>query len=361
MIDFYNFKKVYEPYKNEINEAIGRVIDNGSFILGDEVADFENKFAQYCGTKYCLGVGNGLDALILTLIAYDFPPNSEVIVPSNTFIATILAISHAGLKPVLVEPDILNYNIDPNEIKKYITNKTRAIIPVHLYGRLAPMAMINAIAKEHALIVIEDAAQAHGAFTNGKKAGSFGNAAGFSFYPGKNLGCFGDGGAITTDDESLYLKLSALRNYGSLKKYSNLYKGYNSRLDEVQAAILKIRLKHLDSENNARRKVSEFYRKNIKNEKVILPFLESEESHVWHLFTVRSTYREDLRTFLESKGIMTLIHYPIAPHKQGAYSEWREESFPISEKIHNEIFSLPMSPVLTSLELETIVEAVNAY
>lgn len=361
MISFYDFKKVYEPYQNEIYEAVRRVIEKGNFVLGEEVAEFENQFAKYCGTKHCVGVGNGLDALILILKAYDFPSGSEVIVPSNTFIASILAISHSGLKPILVEPDLISYNLNPVEIKKHITKNTKAIMAVHLYGRISAMDDINQIAKDYGLIVIEDSAQAHGAIYNKKRAGNLGDVAGFSFYPGKNLGCFGDGGGITTNDDSLFEKLVTLRNYGSRKKYFNLYKGYNSRLDEMQAAILNIRLKYLDNENNARRKVSKFYRENINNEKVILPILDNEENHVWHLFTVRSEKRDELKAHLESKGIMTLIHYPISPNKQEAYSEYNNDAFPISEKIHSEILSLPMSPALKKDELERIVEIMNAF
>jgi len=361
VIIFYDFKKVYDSYKAEINSAISNVIDRGNFILGDEVYEFENLFASYCGAKYCIGVGNGLDALTLILKAYDFPEESEIIVPSNTFIASILAITHAGLKPILVEPSLENYNIDPNYIKKFITKKTKAILPVHLYGRIAPMDEIKEIGKEYNLKIIEDAAQAHGAVYNGIKTGNLGDAAGFSFYPGKNLGCFGDGGAIVTSDEELMLKVRALRNYGSSQKYINDLKGLNSRLDEIQATILKVRLKYLDQENSARRVVSQYYRTHIKNSKIILPDLKNEEEHVWHLFTVRTENRENLRLHLEKNDIMALIHYPIAPHKQKAYKEWEMNSFPISESIHREILSLPMSPVLTHSEIEKIVNVVNSY
>lgn len=361
IIKFLDLHKINERFRVEMNDGISRVIDSGQYILGNEVKAFEEEFATYCGTKYCIGVANGLDALNLIIKAYDFPKNSEIIVPANTYIATILAISANGHIPKLVEPDIKTYNIDVNLIEKEITSKTVAIMSVHLYGQICEMDKISAIAKKHDLKIIEDSAQAHGAIYNKKRAGNLGDASGFSFYPGKNLGCLGDGGAITTNNEELGKKLRALRNYGSYVKYENVYKGMNSRLDEIQAAILRVKLKYLDEDNQKRREISEFYRANIKNKKIILPGVKSAKSHVWHIFPVRTKKRDVLQAYLSNNGIQSMIHYPIPPHKQKAYRELNTLSRAITEQIHMEILSLPISPVMTKNEIEKIVKVINEY
>lgn len=361
IIKFLDLHKINERFRTEINESIKRVLDSGQYILSSEVESFEEEFAAYCGTKCCIGVANGLDALNLIIKAYDFPKNSEIIVPANTYIATILAISANGHVPKLVEPNIKTYNIDTNLIEKEITSKTVAIMPVHLYGQVCEMDKISEIAKEYDLKIIEDSAQSHGAIYNNKKAGNLGDASGFSFYPGKNLGCLGDGGAITTNNEELGQKLHALRNYGSHVKYENLYKGMNSRLDEIQAAILRIKLKYLDEDNHKRREISEFYRTNIKNEKIILPSIQSAKSHVWHVFPIRTEKRDILQKYLLSNGIQSMIHYPIPPHKQEAYKELNALSKATTEQIHKEILSLPISPVMEKNEIEKVVKIINEY
>lgn len=369
-VPFLDLKKINLQYKDQFLEKMNDVLESGWFILGEKVKVFEEEFAQYCGTKHCIGVANGLDALILILEGYKqlglIRDGDEVIVPSNTYIASILAISKAKLTPVLVEPDINNYLIDPAEIEKKITAKTKAILPVHLYGRLCDMDIITSIAKKNNLKVIEDSAQSQGAtHSDGKRSGNLGDASGFSFYPGKNLGALGDAGAITTNDDELSEVIKALHNYGSHKKYENLYRGINSRLDELQAAFLSIKLKYLDEENNKRRVVAEYYLTNIKNEKVILPAVKSsaldDESMVWHVFTVRVKERNKFQEYLRAKNIQTVVHYPIPPHKQSAYKEWNQQHLPITEQIHNEIISLPISPVMNTSEIERVVEIVNAY
>ena len=339
---------------------MNRVIDSGWYILGKELEAFEHEFANYCGTKFCIGVANGLDALILILRAYNFPAMSEIIVPANTYIASILSISANNLKPILVEPNINTYNIDPDLIESKITEKTKAIMIVHLYGRVVEMDKILLLAKKYNLKVIEDSAQAHGAIYKGKRTGNLGDASGFSFYPGKNLGCLGDGGAITTNDAELAESLKALRNYGSQVKYENLYKGVNSRLDEVQASVLRVKLKYLDKENKKRREIAKYYLENIHNNKIILPQISDPESHVWHLFTIRTKEREQLQKFLLDKGIQTIIHYPIPPHKQGAYKEINNLSLPITEQIHKEILSLPISPVISMNDINRVIESLNS-
>jgi len=361
MIQFLNLKQINSEYQTEINEAIQRVLDSGRYILGREVESFEQEFAQYCRTKFCIGVANGLDALSLIIRAYGFSQNDEIIVPANTYIASILAISQNDCTPVLIEPDINTYNIDPDKIEEKITLKTKAIMAVHLYGQTAEMDKINEIAKKYNLKVIEDSAQAHGAVYKNTRTGNLGNASGFSFYPGKNLGALGDGGAITTNDIELAEKLRALRNYGSHTKYENLYKGVNSRLDEIQAAILRVKLKYLDKDNEKRRKIAGLYRENIKNEQIILPQIENETSHVWHLFVIRTKNREKLQNYLSNNEIQTLIHYPISPHKQQAYKEWNNLSLPVTELMHNEVLSLPISPVMAENEVNKIINVINKY
>lgn len=391
MIKFLDLQKINLVHQKEIEEAILRTFHSGWYILGDAVQGFEKNFAAYCGVKHCIGVSNGLDALILILRSYielgKMQEGDEVIVPANTYIATILAISHNNLKPVLVEPNILTYNLDPKKIEERITHKTKAIMPVHLYGQCADMNIINALAKKYNLLVIEDAAQAQGAIylpgginesdkiiksnndsiPPGKRTGTLGDAAGFSFYPGKNLGALGDAGAVTTNDDKLAETIKALRNYGSHKKYYNQHKGFNNRLDEIQAAVLDVKLKYLDAENQRRREIAQFYCDNIKNPKIILPILQHPASsiqhlsHVWHLFVIRTAERDKLQQCLAEKGIQTVIHYPVPPHKQPAYKEFHNLSFPISEKIHYEVLSLPISNVIETTETEYIVNTLNEY
>jgi dTDP-4-amino-4,6-dideoxygalactose transaminase len=364
-IPFLDLKSINLRHKTELEAAFRRVLESGQYILGKEVEAFEQEFAAYCGMRHCVGVASGLDALTLILSGYKIlgimQEGDEVIVPANTYIATILAISHNRLTPVLVEPDIRTYNIDPARIEEKITSKTRAILPVHLYGQMADMAPILDIASRCKLKVIEDAAQAQGAIYQGKRAGSLGDAAGFSFYPGKNLGALGDGGAVTTDDDRLAETIRVLRNYGADKKYRNKYKGLNSRLDEVQAALLSVKLKTLDADNARRREIARYYFENIKNDKIILPEIKKEEGHVFHLFVIRSPERDKLHAHLQEHGVDTLIHYPIAPHKQEAYAEWNHQEFPITERIHSEVLSLPISPAMTEGEVEDTVTVINNY
>lgn len=365
MIPFLDLKGLNAQYRAELIEACTRVIDSGWYIQGNECKEFDKEFASYCGTKYAIGVANGLDALILILRAYKelgfMTDGDEVIVPSNTYIASILAISQNNLVPVLVEPDINTYLLDPNKIEEKITHKTKAILPVHLYGQTCEMDRINEIAKKYNLKVIEDSAQSHGAYFNDKRSGNLGDASGFSFYPGKNLGALGDGGAVTTNYEELANTIKALANYGSHKKYENLYKGVNSRLDEIQAAMLRVKLKYLDNEVEKRREIANYYLENIKNENIVLPTLRSEDNHVWHIFVVRTKNRDELQKHLLENSIQTLIHYPIPPHKQIAYKEWENESYPISEQIHSEILSLPISGVQSMEDTKKIVEILNRW
>lgn len=361
MIKFLDLKKINNRYREEIDSRIKDILDKGWYLQGEENENLTKNFANFCGTKFALGVANGLDALNLIIKAYGFGNGDEIIVPANTYIATILAISENGCIPILVEPDIKTYNINPDSIEEKITSKTKAIMVVHLYGQAVQMEKIWKIAKKYNLKIIEDSAQAHGAIYQENRTGNLGDASGFSFYPGKNLGCMGDGGAVTTNDEELFNKIKAIANYGSDRKYHHIYKGVNSRLDEIQAAILDIKLKHLDSDNNKRREISKYYRENIKNSKIILPETYDEKSHVWHIFAVRTQNRDEFQKYLTEKGIQTIIHYPTPPHKQGAYKEWNNLSFPITEEIHNTILSLPISPVMTDSEIEKVVEVVNEY
>ena len=363
MIPFLDLKGLNAQYRDELIEACTRVIDSGWYIQGNECKEFDKEFASYCGAKFAIGVANGLDALILILRAYKemgiISDGDEVIVPSNTYIASILAISQNNLVPVLVEPDINTYLIDPSKIEEKITSKTKAILPVHLYGQTCEMDKINDIAKKHNLKVIEDSAQSHGAYFKDKRSGNLGDASGFSFYPGKNLGALGDGGAVTTNDAELASTIKALGNYGSHKKYENLYKGVNSRLDEIQAALLRVKLRYLDKEVEKRREIANYYLQNIKNENIILPTLRAEDNHVWHLFVIRTSKRDELQKYLLDNGVQTLIHYPIPPHNQNAYKEWNNESYPISEQIHTEVLSLPISGVQNLENTKNIVEKLN--
>ncbi len=365
MIPFLDLKSINAQYRAELIEACARVIDSGWYIQGNECKEFDKEFAEYCGTKYAIGIANGLDALILILRAYKelgfMNDGDEVIVPSNTYIASILAISQNNLVPVLVEPDINTYLLNPSKIEEKITSKTKAILPVHLYGQTCEMDKINEISKKYNLKIIEDSAQSHGAYFEDKRSGNLGDASGFSFYPGKNLGALGDGGAVTTNDEELANTIKALGNYGSHKKYENLYKGINSRLDEIQAAMLRVKLRYLDEETEKRREIANYYLQNIKNESIILPTVRDEDNHVWHLFVIRANKRNELQKYLLDNGIQTLIHYPIPPHKQNAYKEWKNESYPISEQIHDEILSLPISGVQSFEDTNNIVEILNEF
>ena len=366
MINFLDLKKINKQYRSELIDACTRVIDSGWYICGNELKNFEQNFALFCGTKYAIGVANGLDALILVLRAWKelgkLKDGDEVIVPANTYIASILAITANNLKPVLVEPNLNTYNIDPNLIESQITNKTKVILAVHLYGQLADMSAIKAIAEKYDLLILEDAAQAHGAELNNLKAGAFGDAAGFSFYPGKNLGALGDAGGVTTNDEVLAKTIRALANYGSNQKYVNIYQGLNSRLDEIQAAVLDVKLKYIDAENNRRKEIANRYISEIKNPNIILPENPSHTAeHVWHIFIIRIENREKLQNYLTENGVQTLIHYPIPPHKQEAYKDWNNLSLPITEQIHNEVLSLPISPVMPEDEVSVVIELINTF
>lgn len=360
-IPFLDLKLINQDYEKVINEALAKKVSSGWFILGEEVKTFENSFAEYCGTKHCIGVANGLDALVLLLKASDFPKGSEVLVPSNTYIASILAISLAGLTPVLVEPDLSTYLIDPIKIEEKITPNTKAILVVHLYGKCCDMELITRIAQKNNLKIFEDAAQSHGATYQGKKAGNFSDGAGFSFYPTKNLGAMGDAGAITTNEDQLATKIRALRNYGSGEKYIFEEQGINSRLDEMQAAILNVKLPNLDKENKIRRAIAKRYLTEIHNAAIILPFSETVNEDAWHLFVVRTKERSRFREYLMHHKIGSDIHYPVPPHKQAAYKEWNNDSYPISEKIHQEILSLPLNTTLTDEEVSYIIEKINLF
>lgn len=394
MIKFLDLQKINAQYAAELKAASARVIDSGCYLLGNELKNFETHLATYVGVKHAIGVANGLDALRLILKAYIemgvMAEGDEVIVPANTYIATILAITDNRLKPVLVEPDINTYNLDISLIEKHITPRTKAIMVVHLYGRVCWSEELEAIAKKHNLKIIEDNAQAIGAiyaktdtqnFTEkktlrntennteehcgAKRTGSLGDAAGFSFYPGKNLGALGDAGAVTTNDDALATMLRALANYGSKEKYVNEYQGLNSRLDELQAALLDVKLQYLDAETQHRRAIAEYYCKNIKNENIVLPLntnhLSLNIDNVWHLFVIRCAERERLHNYLTENGIQTLIHYPIPPHKQGAYRHMNQDVYPITEKIHKEVLSLPISGVMGMEEVKRVVEVINEF
>jgi len=369
-VPFLDLKAINAQYRDELVAAATRVIDSGWYIQGSEVKAFEQEFADYCGSKQCIGVANGLDALTLTLRAWKemgkLKEGDEVIVPANTYIASILAITENRLKPVLVEPDEASFNLCPEKTAAAVTPNTKAIVAVHLYGQICPMPELMQLADKHSLLVLEDAAQAHGASIHGRKAGNWGHAAGFSFYPGKNLGALGDAGAVTTDDEELAKTIRALGNYGSHKKYENLYQGVNSRLDELQAALLRVKLRNLDSETEHRRNVASAYLQGINNPNVFLPLTSSTSqkvynNHAWHLFVVRTEQRDALHQHLEKEGIKTLIHYPIPPHQQSAYAEWSSQSYPVTERIHNEVLSLPMEPTLKQDDVEAVIKAVNSF
>ena len=363
MIKFLDIQKINAQYNKELKAVASRVIDSGWYLMGKELENFETNYASFCGTNFCLGVANGLDALRLIFKAYIemgvMKKGDEVIVPAHTYIASVLAISDNGLVPVFVEPNLETFNLDSEKIESVITNKTRCILAVHLYGQISIDQKILELCKRFNLKLVEDGAQSHGAVWNSKISGGIGNAAGHSFYPGKNLGALGDAGAVTTNDKELANVISALRNYGSKVKYINQYQGLNSRLDEIQAAFLNVKLKYIQKDIDSRRKVANFYQENIKNPNIILPKVLDQNAHVWHLYVIKTNMRNKLQQLLLDNDIQTLIHYPIPPHKQKAYKNFNKLSFPITEKLHSEVLSLPISPVINDLEMENIVEKIN--
>jgi dTDP-4-amino-4,6-dideoxygalactose transaminase len=370
MIPFLDLKAINQQHRQALIDAATRVIESGWYVLGQEIKVFEQEFASYCGTQHCVGLANGLDALVLTLRAWKelgkLKEGDEVIVPANTYIASVLAITENRLKPVLVEPDEQSYNLCPQIVRQAITAKTKAIVAVHLYGQLAPMKAIMDLADEHHLLVLEDSAQAHGAMVNGKRAGNWGHASGFSFYPGKNLGALGDAGAMTTNDAELAQTVRALGNYGSHKKYENLYQGINSRLDEMQAALLRVKLQCLDADNFVRQQIAVAYAQGITNPLVTLPIgptatVTNLKNHVFHLFVVRVKARATFQSNLKAAGIDTLIHYPVPPHQQQAYLDYQHLSLPLTETIHQEVVSLPIGPTISGEQVQDIIKACNAY
>lgn len=365
MIKYYDLQRISDSFEPELTEVVTRVVRSGWYLQGEENRAFEEAFARYCGTKHCIGVGNGLDALTLIFMAYCemgvLQPGDEVIVPANTYIASILSVVRSGLKPVFCEPSFQCCNIAPENIEDLITPRTRAILSVHLYGRCADMQPICEIAARYHLKVIEDAAQSHGAVYHGKRTGNLGDAAGFSFYPAKNLGALGDAGAVTTNDELLARMIRTIANYGSSAKYVHLYKGVNSRLDELQAAVLRLKLPRLDADNECRRAIARRYLDEIKNPLLTLPCIDDWEQHVFHIFPVFSPCRDRFQVYLAEKGIQTQIHYPIPPHKQGALAEYSTLSLPVTEKIHLEELSLPMSPLMRDEEVDAVIAALNRF
>jgi dTDP-4-amino-4,6-dideoxygalactose transaminase len=365
MIKFLDLQKLTQKHSQEIHEAVNRVVDSGWYLQGKENESFEANYGNYIGTNYCVGVANGLDALRLIFKAYIemglMKAGDEIIVPANTYIASILAITDNKLVPVLVEPSIETYQIDDTQIESSITEKTKGVLIVHLYGQCAYTEHIGQICQKHKLKLIEDNAQAHGCKFNGKKTGSLGDAAGHSFYPGKNLGAFGDAGAVTTNDTVLADMVRTLANYGSHKKYVFEHQGLNSRLDEVQAAVLNVKLSHLEEDTLERKKVARYYIENIKHTEITLPIVNDWNTHVFHIFTIRTSRRDELQKYLFDNGVQTLIHYPIPPHKQICYKEWNHLSFPITEKIHEEELSLPISPVMTIEEIKEVAHLINVF
>ncbi|MHA7843795.1 MAG: DegT/DnrJ/EryC1/StrS family aminotransferase [Winogradskyella sp.] len=383
MINFLDLHKINNRFRKELEASFTKSLETSYYILGPNVKTFETEFANYCGTDYCLGTANGLDALTLILKGYieigRLKKGDKIIVPANTYIATILSVLHADLEPVFVEPNPKTYNISAEEVKTKLNKDVKAILAVHLYGQLAEMERLKSIADEHNLLLIEDAAQAHGAETNSKmqglnsksqdliansqrqKAGNIGHAAAFSFYPSKNLGALGDGGAVTTNDNDLYEAILLLRNYGSKVKYENEIIGYNSRLDDLQAAFLSVKLKYLDSDNAKRREVARCYLQKIRNSKIVLPFYDDSDNHVFHTFVVELEDRKHFIDHLNKNNVGWLIHYPIPPHKQKALQRFSHLKLPITEQIHKRIISLPISPVLTNEEVNTVIEVINTY
>lgn len=369
-VKFLDLAQINMQYRQELIDAATRVIDSGWYVLGQEVKAFEQEFANYCGTQHCVGMANGLDALVLTLRAWKelgkLKEGDEVIVPANTYIASVLSITENRLKPVLVDPDEQSYNLCPQKVRQAITSKTKAIVAVHLYGQLAPMKAIMGLAEEHKLLVLEDSAQAHGATVDGKRAGNWGHASGFSFYPGKNLGALGDAGAMTTNDAELAQTVRALGNYGSQKKYENLYQGLNSRLDEMQAALLRVKLQHLDAETHVRQAIAVAYAHGISNPLVRVPIdrqasVDSLGYHAFHLFVVRVQQRVAFQAHLKAAGVDTLIHYPIPPHQQKAYKDYSALQLPLTEAIHQEVLSLPISPTMPQAHVQAVIAACNSY
>lgn len=365
MIKYLDLKKLNEPYEEIILEKTRSLLSNGWYILGKEVENFEREYASYCGVKHAIGVGNGLDTLVLIFKAYielgKLEKGDQILVPANTYIASILAVIEAGLTPKLVDVNLENYNLDIHAVKKAVEPKTKGILSVHLYGQITDGIEIRRFCDEHGLLMIEDAAQAHGAKESLKRAGAIGHAAGFSFYPGKNLGCLGDGGAVTTNNDKLANCIKALRNYGSEEKYKNIYKGVNSRLDEIQASILTEKLKNLDQDNQKRRAIAERYINEIKNKNVEIPLWDKTENHVFHIFGVRVKDRNHFQDYLHQNQIYTMIHYPIPPHKQDCMKEFSQLSFPVSEQIHREIISVPCHQMLIEKEVSFIIDAINNY
>lgn len=361
MIPFLDVKAINKRFQVEFESVFSAVLESGWYVLGEQGKSFEREFSAYCGTNHCVGCANGLDALRLSIKALGFGVGDEIIVPANTYIASILAITDNGCTPVFVEPSLETYNIDVNLIEAHITPKTKAILVVHLYGQAVEMQHIWDLARKYDLKIIEDCAQAHGAIYQGKKVGNLGDIGGFSFFPGKNLGALGDGGCVVTNDKVLADKIRALGNYGSYIKYENLYAGLNSRLDEIQAAFLRLKLKALDSDNKRRQEIARAYREQIQNEHIILPQTKNEEEAVWHLFVVRTKNRAKLQEYLAQNGIQTLIHYPIPPHKQQAYKQYNYLSLPITEQIHSEVLSLPISPVMSDEQVGAVIEAMNNF
>lgn len=366
MIKFLDLQKINAQYQDDFQQKLKLVLDKGWFILGVEVKQFETDYAKFTKAKHCIGVGNGLEALVLIFKAYIklglMQKGDEVIVPANTYVASILAVLQADLVPILVEPKLETYNINPDLISEKITSKTKAILPVHLYGQLCEMDKINEIAKQYNLLVVEDAAQSHGAIFDGRSQNlEVRNAQAYSFYPGKNLGALGDAGAITTNDDELAKVLFSLRNYGSEKKYRNEFVGVNSRLDEIQAAFLNVKLPYLNEDNHKRKTIAKRYLAEIKNDKIELPFWDFSNNHVFHLFVIRTENRNKLQEYLKDNEIDTMIHYPIPPHKQKAFLEWNNLSFPITEKMHAEVLSIPISPIMTKDEVSKVIQILNEY
>lgn len=364
MIEYENLNKLNKAFESAYQEEFSKFLAKGYYILGEEVACFENEFAAYCGSKYCIGVASGLDAINLSILALGLPIKSEILVPSNTYIATILAIVNSGHIPVLIEPDIATYNIDPTKLEEKITPKTKAILVVHLYGKLCEMDEITIIAQNHGLKIIEDCAQAHGASLNKKKAGTWGDFGAFSFYPTKNLGALGDAGAITTDNEELYLKIKALRNYGSEKKYYNKYIGFNSRLDELQASFLRIKLRKLDVINAHKRALAKIYFDELSDcsDQIILPDFHENYFDVYHIFNIRLKLRDEFQAYLLNKQIKTEIHYPLPPHFQEGYKQlFVDESYPISEEIHNTTLSLPISYIHNKSDILKVCFEIKSF
>lgn len=365
MVKYLDLQKINASFEPELTEAVERTVKSGWYLFGAEVEEFERRFARYCGVGHCVGVGNGLDALTLIFMSYislgRMQRGDEVIVPANTYIASILAVLRAGLKPVFCEPEWETCNIDADKIEALVTSRTKAVMVVHLYGRICQMDAIYKTVSQHGLYIVEDCAQAHGAMYKGTKAGALGNAAGFSFYPGKNLGALGDAGAVTTDDGKLAERIRALANYGSSAKYVHPYIGINSRMDEIQAAVLNVKLGRLDADNNRRREVARQYVEKINAKGLLFPMVDEEQAHVFHIFTVFTPLRDHLQAFLKARDVQTLIHYPIPPHRQESLRDYATLSLPVTERIHREELSLPMSPLLTEEEISQVADAVNGF